>query len=541
MDKEHKIFLEPEESLEEVIDKIKKGKGDKIVLHIPEGSVLRSSIDNFYAIKEKSFIEGKEILIESVDPYIEEIAERVGLDAINPIFGREEHFVSDIIPRRKKGILTSTSDYKKEGGVEKEKEDKAYNFFNAPKSKKILKEEKRKEKKERKAIQPVNRKKRSLVLAGTFTLLILLGFLAVNVLPKADVEVTLKKSPLSFEENIIASASVYEIALGEEEIIIPGELLTAVKNIEKKFPATGEEEIQKKATGELYIYNEYSSAPQTLVDTTRFVSSEGKVFRLDEKVTVPGAEIIGGEILPSKIKVSVTADKAGEEYNINSDSEEKWTIPGFKEAGLTDRYNKFYAKTASSMSGGYSGISKVPTEEDLEKAEAEIKEILKSSLESQIMIAYSDNFKSLEPARQFEITKIDFSERADDEGNFSIFAEGKTEAFVFEEKTLKEALIEKNSSPLDFDFQIIESKVNYSEAKTGENEESISFSINGSFVVEPKINKDNLKAQLIGQTEEMVKPILFSIPNLEKARITLWPFWVSKVPENPKKVNIELK
>ncbi len=533
MDREHKIFLKPEDGVQDAIEKIKKEKRDRVVLHVPEDSVLKSSMDNFYSLKETASSEGKEIVIESVDPNVEELAERAGIKAVNLIFGREEKLISDIIPRGKnrKPESSHISEFSPE------KAEKTYEFFNTPR--KDRKE--KKEKKEKRELMPVDRKKRALVTAGTFVSLVLIGFIIVNILPKADIEVILKKSSLDFDEVVTASASVYETAVGEDGIVLPGELLVAVKNVEKKFPASGEEEIEKKAAGEIYIYNEYSSDPQILVATTRFVSPEGKVFRLDEQVTVPGAEIVGGEIFPSEVKASVTADEAGDGYNISADPEDKWTIPGFKEAGLTKRYDGFYAKAAGVMKGGYSGIAQVPTEEDMAKAEEEIKGLLQSALESQIVIAYSENFKVLDGTLEFEITEMDVSDLADDDGNFSVFAEGQARTFVFEEEALKSALIEKNTSPLDFDFRIIESELKYSEPEVDWDGESVTFGIQGSFVVEPDVNEDSLKSQLVGQTEAMIKPVIFSIPNLEKARISLWPFWVKKVPENPKKINIDLK
>lgn len=535
-DKDQKIFLEPDDGLQDAIEKIKEGKGNKIILHIPEDSALASSVDSFYSLKEAASVKDKEIVVESVDSRIEEMAERAGMRALNPIFGREDKLVSDIIPRGRVG-KTKPSPLAE---FSPEKAEKTYDFFNAPKRERKTKKEKR-EKRERRELVPVNRKKRAMVVSGTLFSLIVAGFVVLNVLPRADIEVILKKSPLSFNETVTASASVYEAVVDENGITLPGELLVAVKNVEKKFPATGEENIDKKAEGEIYIYNEYSSDPQVLVATTRFVSPAGKVFRLDDQVTVPGAEVIGGEIFPSMIKASVTADEAGEEYNIAADPEKKWTIPGFKEAGLTKRYDGFYAKSPTAMKGGYSGISKVPTEEDVAKAEEEIKSLLQSALESQIRIAYSEEFKVLDGTLEFEMTNMEVSDRADDDGNFSVFAEARARTFVFEEEALENALVEKNTSPLDFDFRIVESELKYSEPLPDWDNESVTFAVDGSFVVEPKVDEESLKSQLMGQTEAMVKPVVFSIPNLEKARISLSPFWVKKVPENPKKINVELK
>ncbi len=534
--KENKIFLDPDDGLEDVVKKIKKNKHDEITLHIPQGSVLKSSLDNFHTIQREAVLAEKEILIESVNKYIEELAERAGLKAINPIFGREEKLVSDIIPRDSKKPTNEAGGFE-DKKLSKSKEEKAKTFFNTPRKKKKKKENKKK----KKSLSPVNKKKRALVATGVFLLLIVFSFLSAQILPKADITLTLKQNTIDFVESVEARSSAYEVSMNDNQIILPGEILTAFQNIEKKFPASGEKEIEEKAHGEIYIYNEFSSSPQVLVATTRFVSPNGKVFRLDNRVTVPGAKIVDGGIEPSKIKVPVTASQPGEEYNINPGLDAKWTIPGFKEANLMKRYEGFYGKPATKMSGGFSGVAKTPTEQDIKNAKEEVSKTLENSLEKQAMVAHSDEFKILEAAKEFKINKIDISKKADEDSNFSVFAEGQIKIFVFKEDVLKEALVKKNDSSINFDFNITKDQLAYKEENPDWEENQLSFTAEGSFVLKPKVDEKNLKAQLVGQAESVIKSIIFSVPGLEKAKVSLWPFWVNKVPENPKKVNIELK
>ena len=544
--KHRKVFLKAEDGVEKIVKKLTKLKDDEIIFHVPEDSVLGSSLDDFYTIKREAILAEKKIFIESVDPHIEELAERSGLPTINPIFNKGERFISDIIPRGKK---RKAGDLSKEEFLEHEekvslpelsqaKEDETRDFFSIPKKKSKIES-----RQEQKVKEPVNKKRQVLVVAGVVLVLVVSGFFAVKILPEANIEIVLKEIPFSFNENVKMSTAVYEAVVPENEeiFILPGETLVAVKNIEMKFPASGVENIEKKATGEIYIYNEFSSSPQVLVATTRFSSPSGKIFRLDERTTVPGAEIVEGKIFPSRIKVSVTADKAGEEYNINPDPEKKWTIPAFEENSLTDRYRGFYAYPASVMESGYSGVARIPTEEDIQKAEKEIKNSLQSALENQIIIVYSDDFKVIKGARQFEITKMEVQEQADETGQFGIFAEAKMRAFVFKEKILKDVLAQKNASSVDFDYHIIKSEFTYSDPQIDWEEGQMVFNTEGSFALRPTINENNLRAQLIGQTESMIRPIIFSIPGLKQARISLQPFWVNNVPENPKKVNIEVK
>ena len=48
------------------------------------------------------------------------------------------------------------------------------------------------------------------------------------------------------------------------------------------FPASGEQNVSLKAQGTITIYNAYSSSPQSLVATTRFVTPAGEDIPLRE-------------------------------------------------------------------------------------------------------------------------------------------------------------------------------------------------------------------------------------------------------------------
>jgi len=106
------------------------------------------------------------------------------------------------------------------------------------------------------------------------------------------------------------------------------------------------EESGTKASGIITAFNEYGSEPQLLIASTRFLSSNGKIFRTTKDVYVPGAQLNDDEIIPSSIDVEVMADYLGAEYNI---SPSDFTIPGFKG---TVKYESLYGKSNTAISGG---------------------------------------------------------------------------------------------------------------------------------------------------------------------------------------------
>lgn len=106
-----------------------------------------------------------------------------------------------------------------------------------------------------------------------------------------------------------------------------------------------------KASGTITAFNEYGSESQLLIASTRFLSSNGKIFRTTKDIYIPGANIIDDEIIPSSIDVEVMADYWGSEYNIGPSD---FTIPGFKG---TVKYVSLYGKSDTAMSGGSNEIT----------------------------------------------------------------------------------------------------------------------------------------------------------------------------------------
>lgn len=95
--------------------------------------------------------------------------------------------------------------------------------------------------------------------------------------------------------------------------------------------ATGRTDVNGAyAEGTIRITNAYSTRPQPLIATTRFVTEDGTLFRLLETVTVPGmTRGTNGELQPATIDVRVRADQPGSDGN---KAPTTFTIPGLNEA-----------------------------------------------------------------------------------------------------------------------------------------------------------------------------------------------------------------
>ncbi|KKU94249.1 MAG: hypothetical protein UY26_C0002G0031 [Candidatus Jorgensenbacteria bacterium GW2011_GWA1_48_13] len=539
MKTEKKIFLEKKDDVQFALQALRETPAELVILNIPQESVLGRTIDNFHTLKNKASVFQKEISIESLDDKILEMANAAGLKSLNPLFRRSEKLISDIVlkskpvpkfkaPRRLETEVEAPPEVKPK--IEKRPElPKVFFEPKEPSPKVISFQEPRIIMK-----RPKSRMRRFVFVA--FLVLFVSGvfIFATNVLPKANITITLKKFPTSFNETVWAETSAKEADAGTN-IILPAELIAAKKNLTMNFLATGKEEVERKAKGMLTVYNAFSSEPQALVANTRFLSPDGKIFRLTAKATVPGAKIVDNKIVPSKIDVAVTSDKPGEEYNVPASA--KWRIPGFQG---TPRYEGFYAESVSAMSGGFVGELPTPTENDLEKARTVVTETLKNALTNETNILITSRFKLFDEAKQFRFLTERIDE-ADEDGNFGFFGEAELKYLVFEEKMLKSvlenklrsAVPEKKTSVRDFALEYAEPKVDFASGR-------LEFNASGSIVFTSAIEANKLKAELAGLSEEKLRQTVFFLPGLEKANVSLWPFWVGRVPKNEDRVKIEI-
>ena len=360
------------------------------------------------------------------------------------------------------------------------------------------------------------------------------GLVGYLVLPTTKIDISPKTEKISFDLVVICSKNISQI----DEILnrLPLQEIKVEKTRSKEFSASGEKELNEKARGRLTIYNEYSSSPQTLMATTRFESPGGKVFRIEESIVVPGAEIEEGKIIASTVEVEVVADQPGADYNIGPTN---FVIPGFKG---TAKYAGFFAESKSSMTGGYTGKVKVVSAEDLEKAEESLAEELKNEVKQILQEQTPTDLKLIEQGSKEKITKISTVEEGTEADNFNVEMSTSVQALFFQEEDLKSLVdlnlisqVEENKAPLSESQQI-----NYGEIIIDWDKGEVTFNLQIEEEVVWQIDIISLKKDLTGQSEVEVRKYLANQPEIEKAKVTFWPFWVKRIPLQEKKIEIKI-
>lgn len=365
-------------------------------------------------------------------------------------------------------------------------------------------------------------------------LLASLVYAAAEILPKAEIKIIAKKSNWDYVDSVIVNKNATSIDASSKQL--PGEIFSQRKNITLTFPATGKQQVERKAKGKIVVYNAYSSEPQTLVAGTRFSTPDGKIFRLDSRLVVPGAKVSEGKIAASSIEGALTADKTGEQYNVGTIS--RLSIPGFSG---TPKYQGFYGAVNEPLTGGFVGEIAVPTETDIKQGREKVIETLRQNLDVFLSSQISSQLKVIEGSKQFNVIKENIGKEADASGAFSIFIEAEYSVMIFKEEDLLNTLNALAKNTLGNDFEMKNYQLEYGVARADFTKGQMSFPINFKGVFWKPIDEEGLKQSVLNKKDEELKTLIFSLPGVEKATASFWPFWVKSVPDNAKRIRIEIE
>ncbi len=358
---------------------------------------------------------------------------------------------------------------------------------------------------------------------------------ATFVFPRADITVLPAREKAQLNIDVSFDTSIK--AVDFEKNIIPSQIFQITKTISQEFAATKQANIEKKARGTITIYNAYSSDPQTLVKTTRFRSPDGKIFRITKTITVPGAQIKGGTIVPSSIDVEVVADQPGEAYNIGPT---QFTIPGFQG---TDKYKGFYGKSKQAMKGGLIKKGLVVGEDDIAKAVKTLKDKILAAAEKELKKQPQSGFEIIGPSLNTKIIETKAIPPAGDPAEkFTLTLKAKAQVFAYKKKDLNDLIEEKIalkisdkrlSLPDTQKLAFTSEGVNFDQGKADFNllvTEDISW----------KIAQDRLKEVLAGKNEIEAQAAIKLFSEINAVRVSLWPFWIKHIPKDVRKINVRV-
>lgn len=368
-----------------------------------------------------------------------------------------------------------------------------------------------------------------LVVAGV---VVFIGYFVAPIFTQVTVDIKPRQLSLDVAESLVAE----RITTGDK---LSFTVLPAVeKEVSMSAPASGSKQVEVKASGKIRIINNFSTAPQALVATTRFTAKSGNVYRIAQNVTVPGMK---GDN-PGTIDVMVYADKAGQDYNMGLTD---FTIPGFSGS---PKFDKITAKSITPMTGGMVGTVKSVASSTEAAIRNQITEKLKADVLAAILTQTPDGFFTNESLTKFEynISQVPQSNATSTAlfvGKGSATAillnEANFTSYLIEEaidpNTAKQAIKITNLPALRINFTTSNAAIALSDV------EAINLSVTGKANLDWQINTKDLIASLIGQPKESFAEIINKYKDsIVEAQVKFKPSWSNQFPDSPGRIEIKL-
>ena len=316
------------------------------------------------------------------------------------------------------------------------------------------------------------------------------------------------------------------------------DVMTIALEQSREVPAKGEEFKEKRASGGITIFNDFSEETQRLVKNTRFESPGGLIYRIPESVEVPGQKTNdNGDTLPGSIDVTVFADETGEEYNTGLTD---FTVPGFKGS---PQFDSFYARSKTEMSGGFAGNVKIVDEQTRENTVATLQEELRGNLFEEANLQVPDSFFIFDEGIDIRFESL--LDKQVDSGTVALHERGILSSIIIHEGRFARFVAYKTLSTYEGEDIQIEN-IDAITISRADNEADISdsdgiaLSLRGETALKWLFDEDELKEKFVGKSKKDVDSILQEFPSIDKAEVIVRPFWKKSFPDSLDKIKIEV-
>lgn len=375
------------------------------------------------------------------------------------------------------------------------------------------------------------RKKLVLIGAGVVALIIFMVW-ALVFAPRATVVITARTSDVNVSKNVgIGPTLATDFSSGT---------IKAVRQEKKKpasveFDATGQENKGEKATGTVKFSHQSLSSTYAPAGT-RLTSASGLVFVTTSSVTVP-ASTLGGSCFPTACpgtaNVGVTAEKGGSNYNAASGS-------------LSGAPGDLSASFTGPTSGGTDRVVKVVTASDVQKAAEQLATQEDSAMKAQLRSAFDKNVTIIDSSYKIDKStpvsapavgqEASGKAKLTTEITYSLLGVTSDQLTKYLDAAVKDKIADQPDQRV---YNNGAQKASFTDFQTEGDQSTVRLVANGK--VGPEIKDDEIKEKVKGKRFGDIQADLETIQGVDDIDVKFFPFWVSTVPNDDKKITIEFK
>jgi len=556
------LYLETDEEITSVIEKLKGFEANSIGLVVPRGGLILQSVVNLKLLKKQADELKKDIALVTQDAVGRNLASQVGLtvfenvdsaeplpptldekdrpnlneelevdmtksepDDVSPVDGIEEPVGEEKLPEN---IRVKRYD---ENGAEaantkmQARQSGSTAAENESFTKRPVVPDKKVDRSELESARPIkgretvmrpkthkSLKRKFLIIFGTILFVLLLAA-ADMVVVKLDVKLTVPAEKIERSADVTVEKD--RNAIDEINFVIPGKQLDKETTVKETINSSGSKDVGEKAKGTLTFQNE-SGVDEQISSGATVRNSSGAEFTLDQTITVPKATLnSGGDKILGKTTGNVTAVESGSGSNLSSST--SYSISG-----------KSKITISGSTSGGTTKTIKIVTSSDINEAQSTLGESGKNKVKEEFQ--KESGFIILDDAITVGTENFKTSKNAGDEADtFEASATAKASVLTFKEADFKKVVlgeIEKNvpdgKSILINENDIITSELKDNQTNIGK------LTVTGILTTHlgPNIDQKGLQRRLRMKTKKQINFIIKGINGVKESSYQMSPKYI---------------
>ena len=581
------IYIEPEDDITDIIAKVKNAKTKIVALVPPKKAGVRRSVVNFKLIAKTALQHNKTVVLISTDENLVKFAQSVKMPVAKSLSSKpqlatddETEFgdadeESDIIEEEPETETSTSKSEKKDVKSDHEKSHKGDKKVEAVKVKKpeeVVTEDEIDEeadtdkkvakKKSNQKVPNIKKYRTQIIIGSVFAVIMVVVLIwAFAFAPAAKVVVHVRTSDQGFSETIKLTTDQ------DKEDIDAGIFYMEEKAIEKTasadFEATGEVDKGTKASGTLTVKR---TSPVSIVGNGRdaitipvgtkftyngltYVSTAASTLRavdgkdFDTDTCKVSTSLVATCDLSKDVTttVKIEAIENGDRYNM-----------GAVNSGWTASISGATPTSSAAISGGSSKIVKIVSKDDLAAAEENLditgesdakKELIDENSDDAIVIKSSFNIEngqlSSSPALGEEVNG-DTKPKVTKKTTYKVYTVSRDAVSQYIEKTVEEGLGDDTRTVYATGAGKDEEKaIAFFESYKNNNGE-YTAKLKSTVKIGPRVTPEMISEKILGQKVGQVRTMLTSINGVADVEINRSYFWVTKIPSDINKVEIEI-
>ena len=536
------IYLDAEDEITAVIDKVKSAHGSIVAVVPPKRAAALQSIVNLKLLQRAARAAKKNLVLVTTESSLLPLAGTVGIMVAKttsskpevPPMPKElsapEHDEDEVVETGEEpsvdhgksvGELAAPAAHAKDA-VETVELDTPSDDKKKTKSSKSSKSNKKLK------VPNFNTFRKKLILAGVALVALIFLFVLANVvLPRAEILVKTDTSTVEVNLNVTGSTETKEA--DTEKLAVPLIKEEYKQTDSQKVPATGKKNVGEVATGSVVMQTcAVSFDPPDDIPSGTTLSSGGHSYVTQEDGSFSQDSIGSGCIIYKTGTVNIVASEKGSASNVSGAT--------FNVAGGSG------ASATGSASGGTDKTVTVVSKSDVDAAKQKILDQVKQDGEAQLKTKFEESkavpLKETLVAGEPVVTSS--PNVGTEAGEVSVTVTVTYEQFGVKQDDLQKVVEADVKRQIDTSKQQVQDAgVSGAVLRVTSNQNgTVKFQVQTIAQAGPLFDVEELKKEIAGKKRGETTSIIMSTPGVRDVEIDYSPFWVFGTPRNAGKINI---